>query len=390
MIKRPTKADKAKRVSDPETVLFANPGSELYGSDRMALAAVQSMIKSGRSVVVTVPKSGPLVEEFKKAGARVVIQRTPILSKELFSPSGLLKFIGDTFSALSGSLRLIRQTRAGTVMVNTITAPLWFPLARVLGRRAVCYVHEAEKTIPRLARFLLYLPLALTNRIIANSQMSLSVLTESGPWLAGRARVVYNAVAGPRELIAPERSLLGREIRLLFVGRLSHRKGPHLVIEALRILRERGVQARLSLLGATFAGNEGYEKGLHEAATAAGLSDRVDFLGFQPDIWKYLAQHDIAIIPSIGDESFGNTAVEAILAARPLIVSDNTGLKEASSSSTSRIAVPRGSAVAIADAVEQIADNWEDFSARALVGAPASAEKFSIKNYQENLVTALQ
>ena len=59
------------------------------------------------------------------------------------------------------------------------------------------------------------------------------------------------------------------------------------------------------------------------------------------------AEADIAIVPSVLDESFGNTAVEALLAARPLIVSDIPGLLEATDPATSRVVVPRDDAAAM-------------------------------------------
>ena len=51
----------------------------------------------------------------------------------------------------------------------------------------------------------------------------------------------------------------------------SQRKGPHVAIEAVRRLRERGVDVHLSLLGAVFPGNEGYEAGLRANVQAQRL-----------------------------------------------------------------------------------------------------------------------
>ena len=53
------------------------------------------------------------------------------------------------------------------------------------------------------------------------------------------------------------------------------------------------------------------------------------FSGFTDDVWAHLAAADLVLVPSQGDEPFGNTAVEAMLAARPVVVSSSSGLDEA-------------------------------------------------------------
>ena len=45
-------------------------------------------------------------------------------------------------------------------------------------------------------------------------------------------------------------------------------------------------------------------------------------------MWPFLADADVAVAPSRLDESFGNTLVEALLAGRPAVVADHTGLRE--------------------------------------------------------------
>lgn len=375
-------------TSDPGTVLLVNPGADLYGSDRMAVESVAALVERGYTVYATVPGPGPLIDLLTGAGATVIEQPTPIIRKSLLSPRGMLQLARETLASWGPMRRLLRRTRASTVLVNTITAPLWFPVAWVGRRTVVCHVHEAEGSASALMRKALYLPLVLCDRIVINSQFALGVLRDSAPWLAGRTTVVYNAVAGP-EAVTPPRPRLDGEIRLLYLGRLSQRKGPHVPIEAVRILRDRGRTVRLDLLGAVFPGNEGYEEGLRRQVAQAGLDDEVRFLGFRADVWGTIAECDIVVIPSTVDEPFGNTAVEASLAARPLIVSAIAGLTEASQAATSRLLVPPSDPEAIADAVERIADGWGQYAAGALSDAEEVAQTFSRARYGDALVEAM-
>ncbi|MFT4216290.1 MAG: glycosyltransferase [Micropruina sp.] len=375
-------------AGDPRTVLVANPGADLYGSDRMAVESVRALVDGGFTVFVTVPGSGPLVELLTGAGATVLVQPTPIIRKSLLSPRGLVQLVRETLAAWSPSWQLLKHTNAGTVMVNTITPPLWFPLARLAGRNVVCHVHEAERGTQPMVRRALYLPLLFCHRIVVNSQFCRDVLAESAPWLANRASIVYNAVQGPSEVVPP-REQLTDEARLLYLGRLSHRKGPHVLIDAVDLLKRRGRRVRLALVGAVFPGNEAYEEGLREQVARLGVVGEVDFLGFRSSVWPALADHDIALISSVGDESFGNTAVEASLAARPLVVSDIPGLREASQAATSALRVPAGDATAFADAVETIVDEWRAYREAAIRDADTVAEKFSGAQYGRGLIAAM-
>lgn len=375
-------------AGDPRTVLIANPGADLYGSDRMTVESVKVLVAAGYRVFVTVPGPGPLIDLLTDAGATVLEQPTPIIRKSLLSPGGLVQLVRETLKAWVPSWRLLKHTNAGTVVVNTITPPLWFPLARLAGLNVACHVHEAEGTANPVLRATLYLPLIFCQRIVINSRFALNVLTRSAPWLATRTKIAYNAVQGPDEVTGPRQHLGGR-VRLIYMGRLSHRKGPHVLIDAVKELKSRGRDVTLGLLGAVFPGNEAYEQALREQATSAGLSDEIEFIGFRPSIWPTVAQHDIVLISSVVDEPFGNTAVEASLAARPLVVSDIAGLKEASAVATSVIRVPPGDALAVADAVERIVDEWSTYRDAALTDAVHVAETFSAAQYGRAFIEAI-
>lgn len=373
-----------------ETILLANPGSDLYGSDRMLVETVRAIVEAGNKAVVTVPTTGELVPLLEQAGAEVVVCPTPTISKSLLSPRGMLRLIRTTLGALRPSLRLLRDVRPSQVLVNTITAPLWLPLAKLVGARSVCHVHEAERSANPLVRRLLYVPLIFADKLIINSRFSLDVVRLAAPWLVVRTDIVYNAVAGPPDVTLPRPEIEGPPLQVLFLGRLSERKGPHVAIEAVRKLADRGVDVKLSLLGEVFPGNEPYRDGLRDQIDELEVADRVEFLGFRPSIWPDVAACDVVLVPSTLDEPFGNTAVEASLAARPLVVSAIAGLKEAAQYAESAIAVPANDSAAIANALGEIRLNWSDYAEKAARDAGVVADAFSFEQYARGIRKALR
>lgn len=364
-------------------VLVVHPGAELYGADRVLLESATALA-GDFDVTVALPGPGPLVAELERRGVRVVLCRMPVLRNSALRPRGALTLIADAVAGALPALRLLRRFAAGGVYVNTLTLPSWPLLARLAGRPSVCHVHEAERSAPRLLRLGMALCPVLADRVVVNSRFTLDVLTDVAPRLRERSTVVYNAIEAPAE-VRPLRQELQGPLRLLFVGRLSPRKGPQVALATLQELVDRGVDARLQLLGSVFQGYEWFEAELRETVASSGLADRVEFLGFRTEVWPHLADADVVLVPSIGEESFGNTAVEALLAERPLVVSDTSGLREAAAGYVGAQAVAPGRPADWADAVQRVTADWPAARAAARADALEARRRHDPARYREEL-----
>lgn len=177
---------------------------------------------------------------------------------------------------------------------------------------------------------------------------------------------------------------------MLYMGRLSPRKGPDLVVAAAAILNERNIAVHVDLLGSVFAGYEWFEADLRRRAAESLMPGQVDFLGFQPDIWPVLAAADIVVIPSVMPEPFGNTAVEAVLGARPVVVSASGGLVEAVAGFDCAMVVPVGDPVGIADAIAAMVEDWPAFSSAALSDARIAEKRHSVELFGERLRSVIR
>ncbi|WP_108248970.1 glycosyltransferase family 4 protein [Planctomonas deserti] len=370
------------------TVLVAHPSADLYGSDRVMLESVVGFVEAGARVVVTLPGPGPLVPEILARGASVQYSPTPVLRKSLLSPAAFLGLMVQAARDLVTSLRFLREVNPDVVYVSTVTIPLWILAARLGRKRSLCHVHEAEGSAPASVRWLLALPLLFADSIVTNSEYSKGVLTSSIPHLASRTTTIYNGVPGPAAATMARRSVNDR-LRVVYVGRLSPRKGVDLLLAAVRTLKERGVPVHLSLVGAVFPGYEWYETQLHDTIAEGGLQDDVSFTGFVPSVWDALRDADVAVVPSRLDEPFGNAAVEAVLAARPVIVSNTSGLREAAAGYASATFVPAGDAESIADALQSVRENWDSERVAALLDSGIALERHSLQKYRHAVASAV-
>jgi GT2 family glycosyltransferase/glycosyltransferase involved in cell wall biosynthesis len=366
-------------------VLVAHPGAELYGSDRVLLESVAGLVAAGDQVTVTLPGEGPLVAALRAVGAEVVPCPVPVLRKALLRPAGAGRALVDAVRWLPPAIGLVRTAGRDGVLVNTLTLPSWVVLARLLRRPVLLHVHEAESAAPAPLRAALARPARWATRVVVNSRFSLDVLTRDSGDLGERACVVPNAVPGPPEVVPPRAELDG-PARLLFIGRLSPRKGPQVAVAVLAGLVARGVDAQLTLLGDVFEGYGWFRTELEQQVEAAGLEDRVEWAGFRPDVWPVLAAADVVLVPSTADEPFGNTAVEASLAARPVVVSDRGGLVEAVAGRRAAHRAPVGDERAWTDLVAEVLRDWPAQRAAAVQDAVAARADFDPQVYRRRFV----
>lgn len=348
----------------PGRVLVANPSAELYGSDRMTLESIRGLHERGWQVLLTSSAFGPLLDVVEEEGVQTQVLPVPVVRRSMISPRGLLELMAGVATNLPRMIGLVRRQRPDAILVNTLTLPLWLLVGLVTRVPTIVHVHEAEASLPRVVRLALAAPLLAAQRVVFNSEVSRQVSSLRTLERAGRVRVVHNGVAGP-DHPTPARSQLVEPVQVLYVGRLSARKGVDLLLRAVQLVRQRGMQVEVDVVGGVFPGYEWYEAQLRELAICLGISSAVRFHGFQQVVWPYLDATDIAVVPSRSDESFGNAVVESLLAARPVIASDHTGLREAAAGYGSAVLVPPDDADALAEALAHIIHQWPKFRAAA-------------------------
>jgi glycosyltransferase involved in cell wall biosynthesis len=354
----------------------------------MLVESVRALVASGAAVTVALPGEGPLAPALRAVGAEVSVVPTVVLRKAFLSPRGLLSLAALCARTLPGMAHVLRRTGADVVLVNTVTIPLWPLLARVTGRRVVGHVHEAEEGVPRLLGLALDGPLLACERVLVNSRAAQRAVAAVLPRLAGRTGVVYNGVPGPAHPLAPPRQELAGTVRLVLVGRLAPRKGTDVAVAALAELVARGHDATLDLVGEVFPGYEWFEEQLRATASEHGIADRVRFRGFRSDPWDSLAEADVALVPSRA-EPFGNVAVEAGLAGRPVVASAVQGLLEIVDDGRTGRLVPPDNPAALADAVEDLLRDWPSALRMAAAARDEAARRFSVERYGREVVDAV-
>lgn len=115
-------------------------------------------------------------------------------------------------------------------------------------------------------------------------------------------------------------------LRFLMVGRLLRDKGVAELVDAMRLLRRRGVAAQCELLGFLDADNPtAVGRAAIEAWQTEGL---LRYLGSSGDVRPYIAQAHCVVLPSYR-EGVPRALLEAAAMARPLIATGVVGCRDA-------------------------------------------------------------
>ena len=122
----------------------------------------------------------------------------------------------------------------------------------------------------------------------------------------------------------------GQPFTLIFMGRIIPEKGIEQLIDTMLQLKQYS-DIHLIVAGGSFYANsipDAFSQRLHEKA--ASIREHIIFTGYitHEHLHQYLLQADAAVLPSIWDEPFGLTCVEAMAAGLPLITTRSGGIPE--------------------------------------------------------------
>jgi len=163
-----------------------------------------------------------------------------------------------------------------------------------------------------------YLSLKADGRIdkyIALSEVLKQKFVKKG--IADDKIVVVPNMVDPRFINSPNSTETKGILTILYVGQLYEAKGVDVLLNAVHLLRTRGVKLKI-------VGHGRKEDELKELARNLGLSEKVEFLGKieNKDVPEIYRSADLFVHPGIWEEPFGRSILEAMASGLPVITSD--------------------------------------------------------------------
>lgn len=179
---------------------------------------------------------------------------------------------------------------------------------------------------------------------------------------------------------------------LVFSGRLTKEKGIFELIQAMKLLSDHP-DIKLLVLGSSFYANDNRDNAFISELkqSAQSLDTRIFFTGFIPydEMPAYLAMSDVAVIPSLWDDPFPTTVLEAQAMGLPVISTRRGGIpEEVSAENAILLDTDKDFVPQLAKAILQLHDNAEKRQEMAAASL-RHAQQFSKESFARHFFQSL-
>lgn len=369
-------------------LLAPHPFFQLRGTPIAERALLETLVEEGHEFdVVTYPEG----EDPEVPACRIHrVVRLPGLDG---IPPGFSagKLAYDLLLALKAA-RLLERRRYD--LVHAVEESVF--VARLLrSLRGVPYVYDMDSSLVEqlVDRFPFLSPVERVLETLEGAAIrgATGVLTVSDA-LAERARrhapEANVAVAEDTSLIDPRarparpRDLpRGDAALVLYVGNLQPIQGIDLLLDAQRELADRGVGARLVVVGGSEETLERYRR----LSTRLGIEDRATFLGPRPleRLGAYLTHADVLVSPRLAGSNTPMKIYSYMDSGRPIVATRVPAHEQVLDDTTARLVDV--DAAAVAAGIEELLSSAVDARERAAAARALARREYSVEAFQRKV-----
>jgi len=168
-------------------------------------------------------------------------------------------------------------------------------------------------------------------------------------------------------------------------GRVREQKGTDLFVRAMINLIPKYSGWTAVIAGRTTQEHAAFQKKLQKEVDAAGLQDRIVFLGEVDDIQPWYQRIDLYVAPS-RNEGFGLTPLEAMASATAVVASDAGAYEDMIIPGKNGLLVPAGDGAALQNAIATYLDHPERVESQKQAGLDLVRAEFSLEREATSLI----
>jgi glycosyltransferase involved in cell wall biosynthesis len=370
-------------------LIFLSHGNNLNGAERCLAEAVGGLKREGHDVGVVVPSEGDLAAVLRGFGATVAIVphrwwvhdgRTQLRWRQRVKNSA------HHFLDAYQIWRVIRGVDPQILVTNTITIPTGALVAKFCGIPHVWYFHEFGEKDHNLVfdfgpRFSFWFINHASTKIIVNSKSVYQYFQRYIP--SSKLSLVYYSV----DVALPQvQASLPSGFNLVMVATIAPGKGQHEAIEAVHILRSKGLDIHLTLVGGH---NHAYSVHVRELIKKHDLGNAVHIRGHSDRPLSYLIAADVVLVCS-SNEAFGRVTIESMKLSTPVIGAKAAGTEELIRDGLTGLLYEPGNADQLAEKIEDLYWNPELRRQIGKKGRDWSVRTFTIDNYTSGLLDVIE
>lgn len=186
------------------------------------------------------------------------------------------------------------------------------------------YFYQGNKVKDKINYFILKKTLMKSHCIVAVSEFVKQSYCREFACGEDKVKVIYNGIRIQQNVNKTSKMQLNdMPVGLLYIGRLIEVKGIHILLEAMKKLINQGENVELNILGDGPLRSE-YE----QLSKKLGIEGKVHFQGYVMDKQMFYENAMIFVYPSICQEAFGISLVEALEQGMLCVASDAGGIPE--------------------------------------------------------------
>ena len=164
-----------------------------------------------------------------------------------------------------------------------------------------------------------------------------------------------------------------KDFKILFIGSVTDRKKPHLIVEALNNIKSKEI--KLFIVGPM--PNESYLTKLKELVKRYGLEEQVIFTGSvdRKSVMEHYAETNLMILPSVS-EGLARVIFESQVAACPVLVTDAPGMSDIVIDGQTGYVFESNNLDSLTNKIQEIKNNYEE-----AIHVGNNAKDFILSNY---------
>ncbi len=181
--------------------------------------------------------------------------------------------------------------------------------------------------------------------------------TSIGGWADERFFQLPDPIA-TRARLRTELKIAESDYVWVCVGMIRPDKGQDHLLAALALLKTKGLEPTLVVVGSATTECADYETGLYHQVESLGLGGKVIFTGYRDDVSEMMQMGDAVVIPSL-TEAQPRVAVQAFAVGKPVVASAVGGVPEIVFHGETGLLVPAAQPDKLAEAMAQVMTDAE-------------------------------
>ena len=362
-------------------ILYLDSGSGIGGGQRSLLLLLNRLDQARFTPFVGCLGDSAFAAEVEKTAANVIPLPLPAAHNKTDKVKRFtLRDLFEDFRQLRVLMELHRIVKRHTIDLihaNSLSVALLGGIVARINRIPIL-MHKRYAT-----------SYGILDRLCARLLHRVILVSEATRWdfaPADKQTLIYNGVdlaafqASPEEVETLRTELFpeapNAAILAGVVTRITPEKGIHILVSAMRELKDRTNVKLIIVGGPYFEKDVAYMDTLKQEVADLGIEDSVIFTGFLSDTRIVTSLLDIVLVPSIIPEACPRTIIEAMAVGKPVIATPLGGSKELVTPETG-ILVPPEDASAVAEAIATLATDQERLAAMGKTARDRAGQLFS-------------